>query len=82
VRLHNAIVLNPADGPQVAGKVLDLLWKHRADGEDPAHAQSLTKIVDREDLFAHWINGGTAALVIKRSNLPSGAPNDLKQEST
>lgn len=45
------------DGLKVVGEMLDLAWKHGADGKDPAHAQGLTWIPGRQKLMAHWLNG-------------------------
>jgi hypothetical protein len=41
---------------KVGGKALDLLWKHRADGKDPAHAERLAEVSFGSRSVPHWIS--------------------------
>jgi hypothetical protein len=44
------------NGVQVVSEVLDLGWKHGADGKDPAHAQCLMWIPDRQHFVTHGLS--------------------------
>ena len=42
--LQDPIRTQLLDRFKVGGKVLDLVWKDRADGKDPAHAERLAEV--------------------------------------